>query len=327
MLRSEDPAVGHWESILIAAGMTDDQLRGKDVDCPMCQGKKKFRFDNKEQRGTWYCNGNCNGAGDGYKILLALKGESFREAKVRIAKEYGGMDPVKVKPEVDHRPVLNRVWSEALPGGHKELQDYFRQRGIPAGMASDPVLRYHPACAWRQGDDHGKAPAMLARIYQDSKPVTLHRTFLTSDVPVRKMVMSHNSKLDGCYIPLGGMPGRNGHLGVAEGIESALSARYAYELQCPVWATYCAVQLERFKMVDGLSRLMVYSDNDESYTGQVAAYTLAKRTVKAGVPCHVYVPFRKGDDYNDLIRTESELSKIRTYHAPAGDGDDIEGAG
>ena len=39
--------------------------------CPVCGGSDRFRFDDKEGRGTWFCN-QC-GAGDGLKLVESVQ--------------------------------------------------------------------------------------------------------------------------------------------------------------------------------------------------------------------------------------------------------------
>ena len=72
-----DAARGRWEEILAHFHI---QLppRGKHGPCPACGGKDRFRFDDKEHRGTFYCSA-C-GAGDGFYLLRNVKGVSIIEA-------------------------------------------------------------------------------------------------------------------------------------------------------------------------------------------------------------------------------------------------------
>lgn len=297
MLNSEDVARGKWYEILKDAGLHEDLLDGKQRSCPMCGGDTRFRFDNKEERGTWYCN-HC-GAGDGYKLYMFITGLNFNAAVKKIAKDYGALEARKQEERKNNRDLLNKLWMGAT-SETGAIVSYLNARGIssvPDGVFGH-VLRFHPHTPWTSGGVAGYAPAMLARIFNsDGTSATIHRTFLTTDVPVRKMLMPHDGKLSGCYIPLG-LPVDNS-LGVAEGIETALAA----SVLCgkAVWATYCAEQMARFVEPKDVDILSIFGDNDASFVGQAAAYRLAVQVVKRGKIAEVLIPRIDGDDWNDVL--------------------------
>lgn len=62
----------------------------------MCGGSDRFRFDDKEGRGTWFCN-QC-GAGDGLKLVEKVFGVSASEAAGKVNTVTGNLSPVA--PEV-----------------------------------------------------------------------------------------------------------------------------------------------------------------------------------------------------------------------------------
>jgi putative DNA primase/helicase len=298
MLNSEDVARGKWFDILKDAGLHEDLLDGKQHPCPMCGGKDRWRFDNKEDRGTWFCN-SC-GAGDGYKLYMYLTGEkNFNAATKKIARDYGALEAKKQEVRKNNREALNKLWKGSTDG-KDEINAYLAIRGItsvPEGVIGR-TLRFHPHTPWTNGGIVGYAPAMLARVFNsDGTAATIHRTFLTTDVPVRKMLMPHDGKLSGCYIPLGQPVGNR--LGVAEGIETALAAHM--DSGMVVWATYCAEQRMRFVENESIDSLSIFGDNDASFVGQAAAYRLAAQAVKRGKEVDVQIPFITGDDWNDVL--------------------------
>lgn len=87
-------ACGHWPSILPALGVT--VIKNRHQACPVCGGSDRFRFDDKEGRGTWFCN-QC-GAGDGLKLVEKVFGVTPSEAAGKVNAVTGNLPPVS--PEV-----------------------------------------------------------------------------------------------------------------------------------------------------------------------------------------------------------------------------------
>lgn len=87
-------ACGHWPRILPALGVK--VIKNRHQSCPVCGGSDRFRFDDKEGRGTWFCN-QC-GAGDGLKLVEKVFGVTASEAAVRVDAVTGNLPPVA--PEV-----------------------------------------------------------------------------------------------------------------------------------------------------------------------------------------------------------------------------------
>ncbi|EDW2770509.1 toprim domain-containing protein [Salmonella enterica subsp. enterica serovar Java] len=87
-------ACGHWPRILPALGVK--VIKNRHQACPVCGGSDRFRFDDKEGRGTWFCN-QC-GAGDGLKLVEKVFGVSASEAAGKVNAVTGNLQPVA--PEV-----------------------------------------------------------------------------------------------------------------------------------------------------------------------------------------------------------------------------------
>ena len=87
-------ACGHWPRILPALGMK--VIKNRHQACPVCGGADRFRFDDKEGRGTWFCN-QC-GAGDGLKLVEKVFGMTASEAAGKVNAVTGKLPPVA--PEV-----------------------------------------------------------------------------------------------------------------------------------------------------------------------------------------------------------------------------------
>ncbi|MBJ6502476.1 toprim domain-containing protein [Enterobacter hormaechei] len=87
-------ACGHWPRILPALGVK--VMKNRHQACPVCGGSDRFRFDDKEGRGTWLCN-QC-GAGDGLKLVEKVFGVKPSEAAQKVNAVTGNLPPVT--PEV-----------------------------------------------------------------------------------------------------------------------------------------------------------------------------------------------------------------------------------
>ncbi|EHN8735054.1 toprim domain-containing protein, partial [Enterobacter hormaechei] len=83
-------ACGHWPRILPALGVK--VMKNRHQACPVCGGSDRFRFDDKEGRGTWLCN-QC-GAGDGLKLVEKVFGVKPSEAAQKVNAVTGNLPPV-----------------------------------------------------------------------------------------------------------------------------------------------------------------------------------------------------------------------------------------
>ena len=73
-----------------------------------CGGKDRFRLDDKEGRGTWFCN-QC-GNGDGLDLVRLVTGRSVKEVA-------GMVSEVLALPEVQDKPLCQpgKRWREKRP--------------------------------------------------------------------------------------------------------------------------------------------------------------------------------------------------------------------
>jgi putative DNA primase/helicase len=103
MTKVIDLAQGHWPSILGAlASLSADQLTDKHQPCPLCGGKDRYRFDDQNGSGSWFCNKcggpqQAGGAGNGIDLLMRRTGWEFKEAAQRI-EQHLGIIPQRPEP-------------------------------------------------------------------------------------------------------------------------------------------------------------------------------------------------------------------------------------
>ena len=82
-------ARGRWPEILAAlAGLSGEQLSNRHQPCPLCGGTDRYRFDDKDGSGSWFCN-QCGGkdqrggAGSGIDLLMRRQGVVGHQAIAR----------------------------------------------------------------------------------------------------------------------------------------------------------------------------------------------------------------------------------------------------
>ena len=295
-----DQCNGKWPMILAELGLPEDSLRKRQGPCPLCGGKDRFRFDDKEGRGTWYCN-QC-GAGTGYTLLVKFKNWTPGEALRQREKMEGTIKQRTVRSIEPARieKLCRELWANAK---YPALAlDYLRGRGLTINILPDS-LRGSESIPFPDSKD--RFPGLLARIESDNgELITLHRTFL-SDVVTRKASLPplEGKTIKGASIHF---PGNSSHtMIVGEGIETTLAAREltyrAIGKSIPARAAVSAMGVENLILPLGPKRLLIFGDNDASYTGQAAAYALAKRAVHDGMEAHVLIPPVAGWDWLDVL--------------------------
>lgn len=319
-----DKANGRWPNILESLGINTSYLKIKHGPCPVCGGKDRFRFDDKEGRGTFYCN-QC-GAGAGVKLLQLYHGWDF-ETAIRqlggvLGVQAGLYEPIQIKVILDKQPVVQKAYRrEQVEVRQKQLQNvwrcsspviigdpvdrYLQARGIKLNNFPS-VLRFHSALPYYDDDRSllGLFPALVALVQKvKGEVVTLHRTYLgdgcKANVPKPKKLMSpitpgaSNGAAISLYEPC------NGKLVLAEGIETALAIHVATHL--PVWATVSANGMERVILPPYVTEVTIAIDNDESNAGQKSANKLRKRLLAEGRKVRCVMPPTVGHDFNDVL--------------------------
>jgi putative DNA primase/helicase len=280
-----ETARGRWHGILPQLGISPKVLRNRHGPCPMCGGKDRFRFDDREGKGTWICN-KC-GSGDGAELVKRVKGVEFKEA----AKMVEGVTGVAKFDPPDRRQTskedLIRLWNEAVPiRPETHAGYYFKARCGLSGNYPDSLRQIN----------YGNFTTILAKITDsDGAGVSLHKTMIRGDEVESRLLMP--GKLpDNVAIRLGQVAPC---IGIAEGIETALSASVLFNV--PVWAAISAPLLKKWRPPSDVRKVIIFGDNDESFTGQEAAYSLA-RFLSGDVEVEVKIPSIPGWDWNDVQR-------------------------
>lgn len=325
--RIHDKARGRWGSVLRAIGVDSKYLTNKHTDCPLCRTEKKwYRFDDKGGDGTWICNA-C-GAGNGVDFVMKFKGVPFLEAK-RMIEEQIGSAPVSIpkaskseeaKLEAS-RDQMQALWGRGRPLDGADLASrYLAGRGIDfdGKMAS---LRFVEDLPYWANGSRILLPAMLAKFAApDSRSAILHRTYL-SEPGIKAGIEDPKMFMQG-IVPKGGavrLGAAAETIGVSEGIETA---RYAAQISgIPVWATCTSGALIKWEPPAEARHIIIFGDLDVSFTGQMAAYSLAYRLRmefrKRGIQDHsVAVRFTQFEDPGTLAEDWNDLCKVPTEFLP-----------
>lgn len=311
-------AQGRWADILAYHGIEREYLRNRHGPCPICQGRDRFRFDDKAGTGSYYCSG-C-GAGDGVSLLMKYCGFDFKTAANSVRQILG-----KCKMTTTTSTTIDTAKNEArLKKINSELKvftpdcvalKYFASRGITKLPETD--CHFHPGLDyWEDGQSMGKFPAIVSKFRTvTGETSTFHITYLNHDGS--KLDVSAPKKMLPTIRPLSGSAIRlfpaTDVLCIAEGIESALSVHMLDGL--PVWAAGNAGNMAAMEIPESVKHVYIYADEDKNFCGVQAAYTLANRLKTKGDRLTVRVIrlldrdkfIDAGDqyDFNDYIIAEN----------------------
>jgi len=297
-MKTVHAARGHWKSIH-KTFIEERYLVNKHGPCPICEGKDRFRYDNKDGNGTSICN-NC-GSMDGIGLLMRVTGWDFKEAAHEIDNLLGNnkLPKDEIKPAPDKTKLLSFISSKLVPVVPDDnIDKYLKSRGIneydPRYFRKLQDFQYRD-----QGEILGSADCMVAVITDsNNQRIGYHCTYIKNGIKAEfvspKKIFGN---MGGGCIRLG-QP-KNGVLAIAEGIETALAVTQYNGWTC--WAAINSGNMEKFIPPKDITTSIVVADNDKSYTGQASAYILAKKIKAKGLNVWVEMPQDKGDDYLDWV--------------------------
>jgi len=291
-MKTTEAARGKWYGILKHMGLDESFLRNKHGPCPLCGGKDRYRWDDKDGSGSYYCHG-C-GAGSGMQLAMGITGLEFKECARRIDEIVHNVPAEQPKPKRDPIPALKRLAEvQEFARADGPVSRYLASRGLPRAPQTRECSRW---AYYHDGKRVGFFPAMVHLFTgPEGEPLTWHVTYLTpngekADVPAVKKVMTPAGDMAGGAIRL---YDHGSILGIAEGIETAIAAAQRYDMA--VWSAVSSTLLESFKPPQGVERVVIFGDNDASFTGQKSAYVLAHRLKREGYHVEVIIPETIGD--------------------------------
>lgn len=304
-----DRSLGHYESILLSAG-ADKAMLQKNRACPWCGGEDRFSYTDKFGKGDCYCR-QC-GYHNGIDLLMLLKHFNYGDALRYIASFLNlplhEESSVRLSQKKPRALPVDEIWASAHPISPEDSAfAYLRSRcimgEIPSSLKALDALRYAQMSEEEGTWESAFYEGMIAEIVNsDGQRVNLHRTYLKGGrkAPVKnvKKVLSHD--VSGCAIRLGAIR-EDGVLGLAEGIETALSASELFGV--PVWSVIAAFNFKNFFPPKGVRKLILFADSDANFVGQREAFSAAaelrRRYPELGI--EVRFPDAVGCDWNDVL--------------------------
>ncbi|PVZ78523.1 DNA primase [Serratia sp. S1B] len=214
-------ARGHWLSILPALGM--NVVKNRHQPCPVCGGTDRFRFDDKEGRGTWFCN-QC-GAGDGLTLVEKVFGVSPSEAASKVNAVTGSLPPMV--PEVN---ATTEAETEASQKNAAELTSslmektrkgtgnaYLTRKGFPAhDSLMLTAMHKTGGVTYRAGD-------LVVPLYDNEHGALVNLQLINSDGLKRTL---KGGQVKGACHTIEGLKQAGKRLWLAEGYATALTVHH-----------------------------------------------------------------------------------------------------
>lgn len=294
-----------WPSILGLLGVPAKLLNGKHQPCPFCGGFDRFRFDDKEGTGSYFCSA-C-GASHGVGFVMKFLGVDFLGARTAIEAKIGAAKIATPKAVADPEHMvdyLRGLWGRSCAlTGLDAASLYLERRGVGASPWPSQ-LRYVASLPYKDAEGKrivGYHPAMLAKfVSPDAAQFTLHRTYLAEDG--RQAAVDAGKKMCPGRVPKGGavrLAPSAAVMGIAEGIETALAASVLFEM--PVWSATSAGLMQAWQPPERAKEVWIFGDNDPTWVGHTAAYGLAYKLTLGGYKTEVRIAPSMGADWNDVL--------------------------
>lgn len=269
-----------------------------------------------DRKGLWVCR-VCDAGGDAISFVERFYGKSFHEAVEELAgapyessvakferktreaaAEYSERPSRKWEADAEERARMAQarsIWNRAVPPKGTLAESYLRGRAISKRLP--PSLRFSPSLYfWPLKRE---MPALIAALQDSGGNITaVQRIFLDPATgkkaePAKEAKRTKGPMHDGA-VRLG-KPGRI--LGIAEGVETALSASQIYSL--PVWAALGA-RMKAIKLPAEVEEVMIFRDNGAA--GLDMAVAAAELWEDQGRRVMIEAPPAELGDWNDVLK-------------------------
>lgn len=251
-----------------------------------------------DAKGFFHCFG-CGAHGDVFEWFRHTEKLSFPEAVDRARQESGRHQAERPRPVDDQRDAekqaaARRIWSECLLIEGSSAETYLREvRRISIPLPA--TLRFHPELPHSRRTVLG-LPAMVAAVSDGARRVVaIQRTFLRPDGLDKAPLDQPKRSLGPIRLGAVRLAPAGETLGLAEGIETGLSAMELYRL--PVWVALGS-NLAGVLVPAQVRHVVIFADRGAA--GERAAekardtFKEQKRKVSVCFP-------KTGKDFNDIL--------------------------
>ncbi|WP_025119867.1 MULTISPECIES: primase-helicase zinc-binding domain-containing protein [unclassified Serratia (in: enterobacteria)] len=297
-------ATGQWPVLLPALGI-HITAGSREQPCPVCGGKDRFRFDNQQGRGTWFCN-QCGG-GDGLSLVEKALAVTTKEAANKVAGVLGN---------TSHAPLPVQDSQQDKTQARQQAAEQARQ--LLAAAVPQAGNAYLTRKGWPDVDTltlQGK-PLRVGGITYQPGDLLLPLTNAAGEVVNVQLINTAGDKRtlaggqvkDACH----SLPGPDhAVIWLTEGYATGLTVhQLTGESVCIALSANnlpALAQQLRAQYPDAL--LLLAADNDENGTGQTRATEAAQLTgTKLALP-------PVAGDWNDLYQQQGKLPTLAQLQA------------
>lgn len=303
-MRTSDAVIGRWAEVFEHFNLPPiDPRKHYQGECPVCKKIGKLRIDDKDGKGTYVC---VHGAGDGWKLLQEVTGQDFKYLAKEVDRIIGNQFDSPTPVQKTNKAAEERIKFLSLPQlKGTDAERYLNSRGIYQMPRS--------GCRFSNGEYDTDEKRLIPCIYsiasnEYGEPVFKHLTYLENGdkakIDTQRKMFTILENHGSVSIKL---QTATTILGIAEGIETALSASHIYKI--PTWAAINATLLKKFRAPTGVCELYIFADNDKNGTGLAAAFECGRANILANNDIkNVYIRWpQKVNDFNDLLTGGDEV--------------------
>ena len=292
--RTEKRARNRWREILPQLGIDTRFLKNEHGPCPLCGGTDRYRFDDLNGTGSYYCN-QCGSGRSGIILLSKLHNWSYAEACAAVDKTLGD-DRSAGRKTYQRHDATSLLDAPAEARDHTLPIAYLAHRlgVLPAAvplsvtrMVGHKALGYFdppPQRSKAKPTLVGEWPCAVFETVAADGRTHAHRIYLApggagkAELPVmpdgkprdakKSATKAKGDNIAGCSV-LWGDPERARWLIVTEGIENgaAVALAFAAEIEAGrivVAAAISAAGIKAFQPYPATERVTVAADRDEA---------------------------------------------------------------